>query len=306
MGNYMLEMKLVKMKLAVFGSKEGEFVPCFNLERAADKMDEEFVSTVEKSTSMNIGEISDKEYLSHHAIGGTMPRFNRVFEEMKVTYGERKILDKVLKSIEDKVAKAAKSTAQPIATMRAESKKRKGSDGPKVVAKKRKSLKTSKDSAAEEMAESGYDGSATTQASTEASAARMDEDLMGSYFQIAGGAPDAGARNVAPFPSVLGEDSSSCEEIVADDVSASESGSEEVASGRLGRSTKTPHLEQSEVESEEHPPSAHPPSPAPVGTPPRTAGDTAVGDTQGILYLSECFFLFFRFIGFCSPFLCIF
>jgi hypothetical protein len=80
------------------------------MERAMDETDEEFVSTVEKSTSMIIGEISDKEYLSRHAIGGTMPRLNWVFEEMKVTYGERKIPDKVLKSIEDKVAKVTKST----------------------------------------------------------------------------------------------------------------------------------------------------------------------------------------------------
>jgi hypothetical protein len=45
---------------------------------------------------------------------------------------------------------------------RAESRKRKGGDSPKDVTKKRKSSKTSKDSAIEEMAESGYDGCATT------------------------------------------------------------------------------------------------------------------------------------------------
>jgi hypothetical protein len=44
-------MKLVKMKLPVFGSEKGEFVPYFNLERAEDKTDEDFVSTMEKSTS---------------------------------------------------------------------------------------------------------------------------------------------------------------------------------------------------------------------------------------------------------------
>lgn len=61
------------MKLSVFGSEEGEFVPCFNLERAKNETDEEFVSTIEKSASMIIGEISNKEYLSYCAIGGTMP-----------------------------------------------------------------------------------------------------------------------------------------------------------------------------------------------------------------------------------------
>jgi hypothetical protein len=54
---------------------------------------------------------------------------------MKVKYGDRKIPDKVLTSIEDKAAKAAKSTAPLIATARAESRKRKGGDDPKDVAK---------------------------------------------------------------------------------------------------------------------------------------------------------------------------
>ena len=61
------------MKLLVFGSEEGKFVPCFNLERAEDETDKEFVSTMEKSISMIIREISSKEYLSRRVIGGTMP-----------------------------------------------------------------------------------------------------------------------------------------------------------------------------------------------------------------------------------------
>jgi hypothetical protein len=64
-----------------------------------------------------------------------MPQLNLVFEEMKVKYGDRKIPDKVLTSIEDKAAKAAKSTAPLIATVQAESRKRKGGDDPKDVAK---------------------------------------------------------------------------------------------------------------------------------------------------------------------------
>ena len=73
LGKFRPEMKLVKMKLLVFGSEEGKFVPCFNLERAEDEIDEELVSTMEKSASMIIGEISDREYLSRRVIGGTMP-----------------------------------------------------------------------------------------------------------------------------------------------------------------------------------------------------------------------------------------
>jgi hypothetical protein len=55
LGKYRPEMKLVKMKLPVFGSEKGEFVPYFNLERAEDEMDEDFVSTMEKSTSRLLG-----------------------------------------------------------------------------------------------------------------------------------------------------------------------------------------------------------------------------------------------------------
>jgi hypothetical protein len=79
---------------------------------------------------------------------------------------------------------------------------------------------------------------------------------MDSSFQIVGGAPDAGAHDVASFHSVLSEDSLSSEEIEADEVSASASRSEVVVFGRLGRSVKTPRLEELEAESEERPPLA--------------------------------------------------
>jgi hypothetical protein len=200
-----------------------------------------------------------------------------------------------------RIKQRAKSTTPPIAIARAESRKRKGGDGPKAIAKKRKSSKASKDSAAEEMAESAYDGSTVAQASAEASAARMDKDLTGSSFQTHGGAPDVGAYDVAPFSSVLGKDSSSSKEIDVDEVSTFVSGSEEVASGRLGRSMKTPRLEESEAESDDRLASVRPPSPAPIGMPPRAVGDAMASGAQGALYLSECFFLFFCFIGFPSP-----
>lgn len=90
-------MTLVKMKFPMIGSEDGEFV-----------------AEVETSTSLIIGEIFE-EYLSRRVIRGTMPRLNRVFEEMKVKYRERKIPENVLKSIEDKAVKAAKSAAPPVA-----------------------------------------------------------------------------------------------------------------------------------------------------------------------------------------------
>ena len=81
-------MTLVRMKLPVFNSAEGELCSCFYLTHTEDKTDEEFISEVEHSATKILGEISKREYLSCRAIGGTMPRLNWVFEEMKVKYGD--------------------------------------------------------------------------------------------------------------------------------------------------------------------------------------------------------------------------
>ena len=85
-------MTIVRMKLPIFGSAEGEFCPCFYLTRAEDETDKEFVIEVELCISKILVEISEREYLSRCAIGGTMPRLNWVFEEMKVKYGDRRVL----------------------------------------------------------------------------------------------------------------------------------------------------------------------------------------------------------------------
>jgi len=94
-----------------------------------------------------------------------------------VNFGERKIPEKVLKSIEDKAVKGAKFAAPPIAMVRDESRKRKEFDASKTVAKKRKLTKNAKHASAEEMAESTHDGSGAARLSigvgrSEASVAR--------------------------------------------------------------------------------------------------------------------------------------
>ena len=78
---------------------------------------------VEQFASIIFGELSDKKYVPHRTIGGTMPRLNRVFEETKVTYGDPMVPDKVLKSVQEKAAKAAKSTVSPAGTAKAVSRK---------------------------------------------------------------------------------------------------------------------------------------------------------------------------------------
>ena len=49
-----------------------------------------------------VGDIFDKEFLTLRAIVGTMPRLNRVFEELGIHHEEQKVPTKVLKSLEDK------------------------------------------------------------------------------------------------------------------------------------------------------------------------------------------------------------
>ena len=142
-------MTLVRMKLLVLGSAEGEFCLCFYLTRVEDETDKEFVSEVEQSAYKILGEISEREYLSYRAIGGTMPRLNRVFKEIKVMYGDHRVPEKILKSVEDKAVKASKSVVAPVAMARAEYKKRKEIDAPKAVAKKRKMAKNAEDAAEE-------------------------------------------------------------------------------------------------------------------------------------------------------------
>lgn len=141
----------------------------------------------------------------------------------------------------------------PTATTRAELRKRKGTDAPKAFSKKTKSARAANGPVAKEMAESGHEGSTAVPVSAAASAAARHEDLMGSSARGFGGAPTAGISDVAPFPSVLSEDSLSSGEAGAGGGSASALSSEEVASGRLGRPAKTPRLEESDTESDGHP-----------------------------------------------------
>jgi hypothetical protein len=156
-GKHRPKFTLVRMKLLVFGSTEGEFYPCFNLRRAEDETDEEFVSFMERFAPTIHGEISE-EYLSRRAIGGTMPRLNRVFEEM--------IPDKIFKYVEEKVAKATQTATMPALTAWAEAKKRKAVGALKTISKKKKGA-AAKVVDAEEMTKSGYGGSSTAQAGIE-------------------------------------------------------------------------------------------------------------------------------------------
>jgi len=115
---------LKKMRLPVFGSAEGEYVPCFGFQRDPRETDKEFVSFVEQAASLILGEVTEREVTSRQAILGNMPRLNRVFEEMGVHYGERVVVEKEPRRGGRRPAKSVKTSAAPIATQRAEAKRK--------------------------------------------------------------------------------------------------------------------------------------------------------------------------------------
>lgn len=129
------DFKLGKLKLPVFGEEDGVPFPRFNIEHATDEMEVEFVSYVEQETREIRGDISDREYLARRLIACTMPRLNRVFEELGIHYADRKVLAKVQKFIEDK---NRRDTMAKNMTALAESKKRKGGAATKTISKKQK------------------------------------------------------------------------------------------------------------------------------------------------------------------------
>lgn len=145
------KMKLEKMKLLVFGTKEGVLCPRFGLKRAEDETDSEFVSYVENEAIEILGNILEKEYLAHWAIGGNMPHLNWVFEEMDVKYTDHKVPPNVLKSIEDKAARAGMAKKD---TAHAKSKKRRVASVTKIVSKRCKTAEFLKAASAKEEAES--------------------------------------------------------------------------------------------------------------------------------------------------------
>ena len=96
--------------------------------------EDSFVADVEEAIVGLVGKISECEYTSWRAVAGTMPRLNRVFEEVRIVYREREVPAEVLASIEKKKKKAFAKNV----TAEAESKKRKGAAVTQAPAKKKK------------------------------------------------------------------------------------------------------------------------------------------------------------------------
>ena len=149
----------------------------------------------------------------------------------------------VLTSIEDKAAKASKSIMAPIATARAESKKRKAAGAPKAPTKRRRALKISKAASAgsnERVAENtpvdaGDAQAEAKDAHTETSGTGGGANFIASVLQAVSADDILGAPEVEPMPSMFGpgvDPSSSKDEEVAADDGITSSSSKSTSRGR--------------------------------------------------------------------------
>ncbi|XP_021321605.1 uncharacterized abhydrolase domain-containing protein DDB_G0269086-like [Sorghum bicolor] len=190
------EFTIEMVQVPVFGPPEGLPFPRFGAGIPEDETKESFLDRVEVSARRIVGKISEKEYLQRRSALGTMPRFNRVFEELGIEYEDYVIPPDVLLGLEKK-----KDSSKAVAL--AESKKRKGGGAVKRLAKKRRAevvLETPVESSSARS--SGAESNSVASAPAEAAAA--------------GGAPEAEASRAvssvrAPFASLLGEESSDAE-----------------------------------------------------------------------------------------------
>jgi hypothetical protein len=95
---------------------------------------ESFLDRVEASARRIVCKISEREFVAWRTTLGTMPRFNRVFEELSIKHDEYIIPLDVILSLEKK-----KDAAKNL-TVAAESKKRRGGGVLKAMAKKRREV----------------------------------------------------------------------------------------------------------------------------------------------------------------------
>jgi hypothetical protein len=203
-----------------------------------------------------------------------------------------KSVDKIFKSVEEKVAKATQTATMPALMARAEAKKRKAVDALKTISKKKKGA-TAKVVDDEETTESGYGGSATAQMGIEVTETLADVDLGGVGIAASLGARDVGAPSMAVFPTLLSEGSSSSEEFGVAEASASASGSVGLAPGRATRSAKSLRQEESDEESDGQPLVNQPPSPTPRGAASSSNVTVSTGGVLGALNLRKFSFLSF-------------
>ena len=115
-------MTIEMVNLPIFGEGVGVPFPYFGFEKKEGRAAKKLVKSTKAMAREILGKMSNREYLARHAITGTMPWLNRVFEEFRVHHEEHDVPTRVHKSIEDKARKAAAKNV----TVVAEARKRKG------------------------------------------------------------------------------------------------------------------------------------------------------------------------------------
>ena len=111
------EFTIEMVQVPVFGPSEGLSFPRFRAGLPVGETKEPFLDRVEVSARRIVGKISE-EYLQRKSALGTMPHFNRVFEELGIEYNDYVIPPNVLLGLEKK------DSSKAVAAV--ESKKRKG------------------------------------------------------------------------------------------------------------------------------------------------------------------------------------
>ena len=86
----------------MFGPPEGLPFPRFRAGLPEGETKESFLDRVEVSARRIVGKISEKEYLQPKFALGTMSRFNRIFEELRIEYNDYVIPPDVLLGLEKK------------------------------------------------------------------------------------------------------------------------------------------------------------------------------------------------------------
>jgi hypothetical protein len=98
--------KVEMVNLPIYGEANRVSFPRFGIALSVNETPKDFVSSVEQEVWEIVGGITDKEFLAQRAIRGTMPRLNRMFEELGIQHEEHKVPTKVLKSLDNKAKKA--------------------------------------------------------------------------------------------------------------------------------------------------------------------------------------------------------
>ena len=128
--------QLEMVSVPVFGPEGGIPFPHFGRSLGEGVTEDSLVSEVEEAAIGLVGKISEREYTSRRAVSGTMPRLNRVFEELGIIYREREVPAEVLASIDKKKKRISTKNV----TAESESKKRRNVAVARAPPKKKKKV----------------------------------------------------------------------------------------------------------------------------------------------------------------------